>query len=826
MESSSRICTSPSFNRHSSADRVMQELCTRNGFEDNDILSFSDDDNPTDVVTDIEVNTHNLTKVAMQNMNENQKDDSEENEENEEGEFEFPVVRRDLNLSTDVISDDQISISLRYPVFDRSLLSEADLSFPTTDYKQDPTTATRPSLWKLLRVEGDLPSAPSLEVDDLDGITPGTYCVWKPATVPRGKHKHKKNNSISIGNTSKRWKVRNLLKRSYSDDNYPTGKDSPVVVFLPPISPDRTTNNEKVIKIEKSGKLASAVDGGVASTEKNIPAYKSKAENIHQQSPRLYEKIPVDIDSIEAIESIWWLLLAHDCNFSQLHEVTPFNGGYVSSAGDKGRKISMKGRVMNGTLSFEDVYYVEELNHSLLSVSHNCDKTFSTHFTNKECLILNLGFVIPEKWILMRSSRIKNAYIFNKNSDSFTENTCLFSKALETDCLFWHRRLGHVNLKSLNSLAKGDHVIGLPSKEFSSIEKCIACAKGKHHKRPHQPELFNSISSILQLIHTDLFGPVNVMSIEKKSYCLVITDDYSRFTWVFFLDKKDKTLEILKKFITLIENQKNLEMKVIRTDNGTEFRNQTLVDFCDEKGIARQYSATRTPQQNGVAERRNITLIEAARTMLSELKIPIFFCAEAVNTTCYVQNRALLNKCHQKTPYEIFFNQKPKVSHFKSFGCPCTLLHTKPNHKFDDKSDECYFVGYSADKTVYRVYNKKTQQIVGVGLTKPKDSFYKSDDMDCKVDYVLCDPKLLSVDQPGMYQKAQPISEFLPQDMEISQSALPTQQTDQTFSSSHQTFDNPLFSNHIPTEHYVDNDAEESETTLVDNTMSSNDYSC
>ncbi|KAL8261047.1 hypothetical protein R6Q59_025096 [Mikania micrantha] len=287
MESSSRIYTSPSFNRHSSADRVMQELCTRNGFEDNDILSFSDDDNLTDVVTDIEVNTHNLTKVAMQNMNENQEDDSEENEEDE---FEFPVVRRDLNLSTDVISDDQISISLRYPVFDRSLLSEVDLSFPTTDYKQDPATATRPSLWKLLRVEGDLPSTPSLEADDLDGITPGTYCVWKPATVPRGKHKHKKSNSISIGNTSKRWKVRNLLKRSYSDDNYPTGKDSPVVVFLPPISPDRTTNNGKVIKIEKSGKLASAVDGGVASSEKNIPAYKSKSENIRLQPCIPYKK--------------------------------------------------------------------------------------------------------------------------------------------------------------------------------------------------------------------------------------------------------------------------------------------------------------------------------------------------------------------------------------------------------------------------------------------------------------------------------------------------------------------------------------------------------
>ena len=119
----------------------------------------------------------------------------------------------------------------------------------------------------------------------------------------------------------------------------------------------------------------------------------------------------------------------------------------------------------------------------------------------------------------------------------------------------------------------------------------------KQHKRPYKPKLFNSISSILQLLHMDLFGPINVMSIRNKSYCLVATNDYSRFTWVFFLAKKDETPDILKKFITLIEKQKNLKVNVIRTENGTDFRNQKLINFCDEKGISQQYSATRTPQQ-------------------------------------------------------------------------------------------------------------------------------------------------------------------------------------------------------------------------------------
>ncbi|KAD4180306.1 hypothetical protein E3N88_28897 [Mikania micrantha] len=563
--------------------------------------------------------------------------------------------------------------------------------------------------------------------------------------------------------------------------------------------------NQKVIPKAKS----------VNKHARNVPSSKPKATSQKGKPSKLKHVWYVDSGCSRHMTG----------DFSQLHEVTPFNGGYVSFAGDKGGRISMKGTVTNGTLSFEDVYYVEELNHSLLSVSQICDKSFSTHFTNKECLILKPGFVVPEKWILMRTPRINNAYIIDMSSDSFTENTCLFSKASEHDCLLWHRRLGHVNLKNLNRLAKGDHVIGLPSKDFSTIEKCIACAKGKQHKRPHKPKLFNSISSVLQLLHMDLFGPINVMSIGKKSYCLVVTDDYSRFTWVFFLAKKDEAPEILKK----------------------------------------QYSAARTPQQNGVAERRNRTLIEAARTMLSESKLPIFFWAEAVNTACYVQNRALLNKRHHKTPYEILFNQKPKVGHFKSFGCPCTLLHTEPNHKFDDKADECYFVGYSSERAAYRVYNKKTRMIVesyyidwqemnstdagsgpnwlfeydstfrpfstpseNAGGSEQADEFFTGDDMDYRVDYVPCDPSHLTVDPPGMYHRAPPaqptpVQEVLPSEPDTSQSVQPLPETDQVSSSSHQTFNNPLFSDSIPEEHCVDPGAEASETAPIDHISSSSE---
>nr|GFC01247.1 putative ribonuclease H-like domain-containing protein [Tanacetum cinerariifolium] len=146
----------------------------------------------------------------------------------------------------------------------------------------------------------------------------------------------------------------------------------------------------------------------------------------------------------------------------------------------------------------------------------------------------------------------------------------------------------------------------------------------------------------------DLFGPTFVKSLNKKSYCLVVTNDYSRFTWVFFLATKDETSPILKTFITGLEKQLSLKEKVIRSDNVTEFKNNDLNQFCVIKGIKMEFSVPRTPLQNGIAERKNKTLIEAARTMLTDSLLPIPFWAEAVNTACYVQNRVLVTKPHNK----------------------------------------------------------------------------------------------------------------------------------------------------------------------------------
>ncbi|GJX19545.1 putative ribonuclease H-like domain-containing protein [Tanacetum coccineum] len=184
------------------------------------------------------------------------------------------------------------------------------------------------------------------------------------------------------------------------------------------------------------------------------------------------------------------------------------------------------------------------------------------------------------------------------------------------------------------------------------------------------------------------------------------------FTWVFFLATKDETSGILKSFITEIENLVDKKVKIIRCTNGTEFKNRVISEFCENKSIKMEFSVARTPQQNGVAERRNMTLIEAARTMLADSKLPTTFWAEAVNTVCYVQNRVLVVKPHNKTPYELFRGRTPALSFMRLFGCHVIILNTLDYlGKFDGKSGKGFFVGYLLNSIAFRVYNIRTRKV-------------------------------------------------------------------------------------------------------------------
>nr|GEW09925.1 hypothetical protein [Tanacetum cinerariifolium] len=298
-------------------------------------------------------------------------------------------------------------------------------------------------------------------------------------------------------------------------------------------------------------------------------------------------------------------------NMSYLSDFEELNRGYVAIGGNpKGGKITGKGKIKIGKLDFDNVYFVKELKFNLFSVSQMCDKKNSVLFTDTEYLVLSFNFKLPdESQVLLRVLRENNMYNYNlKNIVPSGDLTCLFAKATLDESNLWHRRLAHVNFKTLNKLVKGNLVRGLPTKVFENNHTCVACKKGKQH----------------------------------KASCKT---------------KPDETSPILKTFITGLENQLSLRVKVLKSDNGTEFKNSDLNQFCGIQGIKREFSVPKTPQQNGIAEKKNRTLIEAARTMLADSLLPIPFWLSKAFRVFNSRTRLI-----QETFHVNFLENKPNVA--------------------------------------------------------------------------------------------------------------------------------------------------------------------
>ncbi|GJZ16301.1 putative ribonuclease H-like domain-containing protein [Tanacetum coccineum] len=325
-------------------------------------------------------------------------------------------------------------------------------------------------------------------------------------------------------------------------------------------------------------------------------------------------------------------------NKSYLIDYQDINGGFVAFAGSpKGGKITGKGKIRTGKLDFEDVYFVKELKFNLFSVSQMCDKKNNVLFTETECLVLSPDFKLLDESGL----------------------TCLIEKATIDESNLWHRRRGHINFKTMNKLVRGNLVISFPSKLFENDHTCVACQKGKQHKASCKTKLVSSISHPLQMLHMDLFGTTF-----------------------------DETSGILKTFITGIENQIDHKVKIIRCDNGIEFKNNDLNQFCGMKGIKREFSIARTPQKMELLKER------------------------IVNIACYVQNRVLVTKPYNKTPYELLLGRPPSISFIRPFGCHVTILNTlDPLGKFDGKADKGFLVRYSINSKAFRVFNTRTRKV-------------------------------------------------------------------------------------------------------------------
>ena len=375
--------------------------------------------------------------------------------------------------------------------------------------------------------------------------------------------------------------------------------------------------------------------------------------------------------------------------------------------GDKGKcKVRGVGKVGKDTTnSINEVYYVDGLKYNLLSISQLCDKGNVVIFDKTKCVVKD----VENGNIILTAFRDNNVYAMRTNMINKGNLKCL--KVDIEDPKLWHRRLGHVSSHTLQKLVSQDLVRGLPKISFKTNDLCEACIKGKQVRGSFKSKKVVSTTRPIELLHIDMCGPVTVKSLRGKAYMMVLVDDYSRFTWVSFLRLKTEALKEFSKLCKEMQSFINLPIVSVRSDHGKEFEQLGFDSWCANYGISHNFSAPNTPQQNGVVERKNRTLEDISRTMLLENNLSKGFWAEAVSTANYILNRCLIRPILKKTPYELYKGRKPNISYFKPFGCKCFVHNNGKDNlgKFDARSDEGIFLGYSLNSKAYRIYNKRTQ---------------------------------------------------------------------------------------------------------------------
>ncbi|KAJ9541062.1 hypothetical protein OSB04_027568 [Centaurea solstitialis] len=380
-------------------------------------------------------------------------------------------------------------------------------------------------------------------------------------------------------------------------------------------------------------------------------------------------------------------------------------GGSVKFGNNELAPVVGQGDIVCKDITIKNVAHVVGLNHNLFSIGKFCDKDLEVYFKKRRCVVRT-----EEGKELLVASRRTNLYTIRLQHKLQCSSSCLITRSSLRQAVLWHKRLSHLNFRYIDKIVKHQLVSGIPMIKFEQEEMCPGCEKGKMKRASHPPKPEQGSKSPLSLLHMDLCGPMKYQSLAGRKYILVIVDDFSRYTWTKFLKTKDETSSLIINFIKAVQVQLKLPVQTVRSDNGTEFKNTVLKSFYNSFGITQTFSAARTPEQNGVVERRNRTLVEAARSMLAESQLPQYLWAEAVNTACYTQNRSIIHRRFGQTPYHILFGRIPSVGHFKVFGCKCFVLNETENRgKFGPKSDELVFVGYSESSIAYRVLNRQTK---------------------------------------------------------------------------------------------------------------------
>lgn len=351
----------------------------------------------------------------------------------------------------------------------------------------------------------------------------------------------------------------------------------------------------------------------------------------------------------------------------------------------------------------QNVFYAPSLAHNLLSVGQLVEYGYSVLFENNTCVVKKKTGAI-----LLQGKMTKNR-MFPIDFSCKEIYGMIINKQDETEV--WHQRYGHLYVKGLQLLANKEMVKGLP-KIQESEHLCKGCALGKQTRRSFPIGKAKRAKEKLELVHADICGPMRTESHAGSKYFLLFIDDYTRMCWIYFLVFKLEAFDCFKKFKAMTERQCNEKLKTLRTDRGGEFISKDFNNFCEEQGIRRELTAPYTPEQNGIAERKNRTIVEMARCMLKTKDLADEFWAEAVATAIYVLNLSPTKAVWNMTPYEAWYESKPSVNHLRIFGCICYALIPSGRHKLDQKTKKYILVGYCTKSKAYRLFDPENKKIV------------------------------------------------------------------------------------------------------------------
>jgi hypothetical protein len=385
------------------------------------------------------------------------------------------------------------------------------------------------------------------------------------------------------------------------------------------------------------------------------------------------------------------------------------NGANIYLGDDRAHQIKgyrdIPVTLSNGTVChIHNVVYVPGIKKNLISVSTITDQNLKVEFFKNYCIVKDLLDQFKTVATGVRAGGLYKLDVTSKAHHTLTSAT------MPTEIL-WHQRYGHINHPDLLLLQKQNMVEGLPMLKNENVA-CEGCALGKMHRDEFPSNPDKKKRDVLDLVHIDVCGPMQTRSLGGAFYFLLFIDDCTRYTWVYFLRRKSDVFEYFKEFRTMVEKKTGKSIKILRSDQGGEYKSGDFIKYCKDHGIVQQFTVPHTPQQNGVVERKNRTLVECARNMMKGKNLSNTFWAEAINTAVYLKNRSPTRCLDNVTPFEALYGSKPVVHNLKVFGCKAFAHIPKENRKkLDAKAIKCIFIGYCSEFKAYKLFDPSTHKV-------------------------------------------------------------------------------------------------------------------